>query len=111
MNSLVLYVNAGVTAPTPVFLSRNLHPFGQQLGVENTTFTNFMPVANFSEAIFDLGPDYKYECSDPEPDDSCNSPVCHLGARAAGWQLCIAHPQLRLFQAVKTLQHALRRRK
>eukprot|EP01147_Barroeca_monosierra_P000675 gene675-3975_t len=93
MNSLILYSNANTQQPTPVRLVRFLHPFGKDIGNATIDFTNYQlldfyplflyrhivvniciawhPVSSFPENLFDLGPDAKYYCESPVPDDSC----------------------------------------
>eukprot|EP00045_Choanoeca_perplexa_P005065 m.43209 g.43209 ORF g.43209 m.43209 type:complete len:245 (-) comp12911_c0_seq4:129-863(-) len=83
MNSLLLSVGDNNTVP--MFLHRDVHPFGKPLGVINTTFTDWKAVTSFPTGIFDLGPDAKYACSDPDPSDQCQSEeVMALRRRRAG---------------------------
>ena len=75
MNSLVLYTNANSQQPTPVRMVRFIHPFGKNIGNSTIDFSDFKQVSSFPDSLFDLGPDAKYECSDPEPADSCQDEV------------------------------------
>lgn len=80
MNSLILYATTD-TSPQPLRLDRSLHPFGKALGNTTLLFNNWAShPAAFDESIFDLGPDAKYACSDPNPSDQCQQAQAELRA-------------------------------
>jgi len=85
MNSLVLYTTQPSTtaAAMPVRLDRSVHPFGKALGNTSLLFDSWAPhPAAFDDAIFDLGPDAKYDCDSPVPSDDCAQAQAELRA----WQ-------------------------
>jgi len=74
MNSLDLYTTQDAANPMPVRMFRDLHPFGKKLGNTTIDYASFAAQTTpFASSIFDLGPDAKYACADPQPSDQCQT--------------------------------------
>ena len=71
MNELYLYVKKG--AAVPVYMVRDVHPFGKEEGNITSTFSNFQALKSIPSTIFDIGADPSYACASPTPSSGCNS--------------------------------------
>jgi hypothetical protein len=73
MNELYLWVGGNASAPAPITMIRDVHPFGKEVGNVTIQFSAFTALKSVPDSVFDLGTDMGYACASPQPSSSCQS--------------------------------------